>query len=161
MSKIFLVAILAVFIGANPCNKNNKSAFEKIIFHSTGCMGSCPALSLEVDSSKTIKIHRQFYKGKAVPINENSGDFQGILDQNKFDEILKIIESIKYDSLKFPEIYCCDASIKTIIVYDNGKRTYLRSMMPPKETEILISYLESLASGIELPRSKDKLKIEE
>jgi hypothetical protein len=158
----YIASVILMIITLAGCSQSvsNQFKFGKLIYHSSACMGSCPMLNLEIDSDKVIKVNRQFFTERNIPMKTNSGSFKGILNDEKFNEVLAHLESSNYDSLKFPPVDCCDAPIITIIVYCNDKRTYLKSMEPPANANNFISYLDSLTSEIKLPGTSEENKIE-
>jgi hypothetical protein len=58
--------------------------------------------------------------------------------------LITLLQICDIDKLKFDGPDCCDLPIRTIIVYYNGKRKYLRAMFPPERAENLINYLYNI-----------------
>jgi hypothetical protein len=142
-------------------NQQETYKFEKLVFHATRCFGTCPAIDLQVDSNRNIFIRRQVFKNRSETDESLSGDFSGKLDTKQYEDFLQILLSSHYDTLHFPDVFCCDGSVTTIIVYHNGQRKYLKSMFPPPEATTLIQYLKQLALETSLPRSATEIKLEE
>ncbi|MEI9945886.1 MAG: DUF6438 domain-containing protein [Chitinophagaceae bacterium] len=138
-----------------------KMQFEKIIFHSSRCYGSCPQIDFQVDSTRNIFINRKYFKSKSEEDKSKSGSFKGVLDIDTYNDLLQILEKSDYTNLKFPDITCCDGVITTIIIYSNNKRTYLKSMTPPKESSALIAFLHKLGTESELTKISDAITLEE
>lgn len=164
MKKVLLLVVTAIiFQACCVCSKINSVElleFDRIVFHSSTCFGSCPQLSIEVNRDGSTKIKRQFFTDKSEPLNEKSGEFKGHISKTALDELMLELNHSNYETLNFPNVDCCDAPIITIIIYAKGKKTYLRSMLPPKEASELIKYLSQLASDVELPKSTEKLDFE-
>jgi hypothetical protein len=159
--KNIIIISLMFFTVSCASTKNQITGFEKFVYHSTRCFGTCPSLSLEVNADKTARVQRQFFESRGKEQAENSGSFQGTLTNKQFNILMKAIKASNYESLKFPDIDCCDAPIVTIIVYANGKKTYLKSMMPPQEASELILFLQDYTSKIQLPTTTEKFEIEQ
>ncbi|MBX2931341.1 MAG: hypothetical protein KF781_05275 [Chitinophagaceae bacterium] len=159
--KTFLVSSLFFLSIGCVSTKNTMEHFEKIIFHSTTCYGSCPSLSLEVHADRSTKLQRQFYAFGGKEIAANSGTFQGSMNKQSFKLLMKTLKNSQYEKLAFPNIDCCDAPVITIIIYANGKRTYLKSMMPLQEATELIQFLTELTKDINLPTTTEKFEIEQ
>jgi hypothetical protein len=134
---------------------------QKLIFHSSICYGTCPVIDLEIDSNRNISINREVYKEEYETDSILSGNFKGILDYDKYSHLTEQLQSLNIDSLKFPKIVCCDAPVITMIVYYNGKRKYVKSMLPPKATSGLISFLTEIGGEYVLPRTDTINAIEE
>jgi hypothetical protein len=83
-----------------------------------------------------------------------------VLTQKDFNKLQGLLQNANMDSLKFPNITCCDGVITTIIVYYNGKRKYFKSMTPPTEANNLIKYLKSVGENKKLERTNVTKNIE-
>jgi hypothetical protein len=142
-------------------DKKNKMKFEKLIFHSSRCNGTCPRIDLEIDSSQAILVNREFFITKSETDLSKSGQFKGLLSTEKFNEFLNELALSNYENLEFPNVACCDGVITTLIVYGNGKKKYLKSMTPPKEGSELISFLFKLGTELPLKKTKEAVKLEE
>jgi hypothetical protein len=140
------------------CNK--KPAFDKIIFHTTGCFGSCPTYYLELDQDKKVKLFAaHIFKGEPFNIAD-TGHFAGSADDKTFKVLSTIIDTIGVDTLKFNGSTGSDGSLYTIIIYRNGKRMYLQSMFPPSKASPLIFALYDICTKSELARSTKPFSIE-
>ena len=136
-------------------------AFEKIIFHTTRCFGSCPVIDMEIDSKRRVKIHREIYKGKSQTDKKASGNFKGMIDLKTYRKLIDTLAASDYTHLKFPAEFCCDAPVISLIVYANGQRTEMTSMFPPEEAQHLIAFLRGLGVGLKLPKTQGEVRLEE
>lgn len=164
--KYFFLVFLGTVLGSCQLRKNGSSGdghpvFDKIIFHSGFCFGTCPKIDMEINSSRDMLLNREILIGRGQTDTSKSGGYKGLLEQQKFNELVQAVQSSNYAAFRFPDILCCDGPVITMIIYSNGKRTYLKSMMPPKEAEGLISYLRNLALETVLPKTSEAIKIEE
>jgi hypothetical protein len=88
------------------------------------------------------------------------GYFTGKVPDTTFNKLKNAFQALGIDTLKFNEITCCDGSIKTIIVYYNGKRKVMMSMTPPKASNSLLGLLLTICEQNNLMRSDSTFKIE-
>lgn len=164
MTKIkFLLALLCLtlpFLDSKAQTKD-KINLSKIVFHLSRCNGTCPRIDLEIDSSKNLYVDREYFKTKSETDTRFSGQFKGVLSQQDYDKLLELLLSANIDQLEFPKSGLMDTVEKTIIVYYNGQRKYLKSPEPPKEANNLIDFLTSLGNNKKLKRTKDTRDIEE
>ncbi|AWI26322.1 hypothetical protein HYN49_10650 [Flavobacterium pallidum] len=70
---------------------------------------------------------------------------EGTVNQNIFNQLLA--ELAKTDTVSFKGTNCCDAPLKTVIAYYNGKRKYFETMFPPQEGERLIAILYEISNS--------------
>ena len=164
MRKLILI-IIFVLTQFGCGKKTSEIKFEKIIYHSSGCFGTCPTYHLEVLNDKNIKLYAEtVYSGSHFTERkediEKMGYFVGKLDDTTYAKLVKEIKTIDIENLTFDGGNCCDASLKTIIIYYNGKRKYLESMFPPKNAENLISILSEICRSNNLKRRSEKFNIE-
>src|SRR6187399_743486 len=155
--------ILSVLMAFSLPGKPEKApfVFEKIIFHTTRCFGSCPVIDMEIDSKRRVVIHRAIYKGKSQIDKKTSGNFKGKLDLKTYRELIDTLKASDYTHLKFPAEFCCDAPVVSIIVYANGQRTEMASMFPPQEAQHLVAFLRGLGLSSKFPRTTEKVHPEE
>lgn len=139
---------------------SQKFVFSRIIYHSTHCNGTCPQIDLEIDSSGNVLLKREFWKAKGEVEDHGSGSFKGKIDPKTYFDLIATLIKSDYSKLKFPPEFCCDASVTTIIIYANGRRTRLSSMSPPADAYSLISFLHDLATKIKIPPTADKINLE-
>lgn len=138
--------------------------FEKIIFHTTECFGTCPVYHLQVDNSKQIKLNAQVvYKPRSGYQTDTAsqGYFKGQLSDTTFGKLIKAIQSCNLRTLKMSNALCCDGSVSTIIIYFNGQRKYFKTMFPPTIANELIKTLYGICEEGGLVKSFGKFKIEE
>ncbi len=137
--------------------------FEKLVFHTSACFGSCPEINFMIDSVRNIKINANYFKDSSGIIidKEKSGNFIGKLDNQLFNELTDLLIKAKISTINITDdSLCCDGMIKTIIVYHNGKRNYIETMFEPRILGELISYLYDLPNKIKLTRVYDKFEFE-
>lgn len=134
--------------------------FEKLIFHSSRCYGTCPEIHFQIDRNGMIVLSRQFYSSKSQSDTLRSGNFKGFLTKEQFKKFLTEVNSITYEGLQVPKVLCCDLPIVTLIVYYHDKRYYFKSMDYSGVTESLISFLRQLGIGIAIPEYKGDVQLE-
>jgi len=160
---IFIISVLC-FIS---CRKPEKIRLEKIIFHTSRCFGSCPAYHSQIESNKTFHLFAEYVSNTPdIATNLNNPDtskmgyFTGTVSDIRYAELENELQIIGLDNLQFDDVDCCDGSIKTIIIYYNGKRKALRSMRPPREADKLISLLRYITESTLTHKTTQKFDIE-
>lgn len=161
-----IIFIFSVLLLGN-CTQYKKIKLEKVIFHTSRCFGTCPAYHSEIDRNQNLLLYSEYvsktpgiYTNLNNPDTSKMGYFVGKVSDNKYQELLNEIENIGLDNLKFDGLDCCDGSIKTIIVYYNGKGKFLKSMRPPREADRLISILRFIDESTKTQRTDKKFTIE-
>lgn len=139
--------------------------FEKIIFHTTTCYGSCPVYHLEVDNKKKCKLHKElvFKEGRNRPYTPDStkiGYFYGEVSDQLFEDLIKAIKTSNLTNLEFEDIQCCDGTIFTLIIYYNNRVKYLKSMVPPRISVNLINKLIEICENSLLYESSEKFVLD-
>ena len=129
--------------------------------HTTTCYGTCPKIDLEIDSNRNIYLSGEFYKAYGLIDTAMSGKFVGKLTDTLYNELINILKTSNLRSLYFPEAEGMDGSTKTLIIYYNGQRKYLKSMFPPTIAERLILFLYRIRKIAVMTRTNEKRTIEE
>ena len=140
---------------------NKALVLERVIYHAGPCNGICPTIDMIIDSNRDVYVRRRLWTAKGEPDKAHSGNFKGKIDRHTYFNLFAELASSHYAGLQFPVDFCCDASIKTIIVYANGKRTKLSSMTPPKDALKMIAFLQDLALRLQLPPTTEDWEIEQ
>ena len=136
--------------------------FEKIIYHTTTCFGSCPEIDLEIDSNKKIYLSVWYMDGSPTQTSkERSGEFEGVLSDSLYNELILLLQTCNLKTLYFPDRTGSDAPVTTLIIYFDGKRKYLKSMFPPDIAGGLIGYLYTIPDRQKLERANAKKTLEE
>lgn len=155
----FFIAILLLLV----CCSQAQSDLQKIIYRTTGCLGSCRAYSLEIDTNKSVKlvVVKVYKKGSAEADSTRMGNFTGKLTGDQYQRLLDEVKAAGIEHLQFPDVFCCDAPIVTLIVYNNKGRNYFKSMTPPQQARSLLNYLFSLCENNTFKKTTEKLTIEQ
>ena len=135
--------------------------FKKLVYHSSRCNGPCPQISLIIERNRKVYVRRELFKTKSQADVRYSGQFSGTLNMKIYNEIIRQLKAAELDSLKFPDVDCCDGSIKILIVYFNGQRKYFKSMIPPIIVDQLLEKLSGIGLDKRLKRTSKKELIEE
>jgi hypothetical protein len=143
-------------------NKDKSIHFEKIIYHTTSCFGSCPTIDLEINKNRNIYLKGAFYKENSEYKIDSikTGQFMGKLNETLYNELINILQTCNLKKLTFPERDGQDAPVTTLIIYYNGQRKYLKSMFPPTIAYKLIRYLYYINEKANLTRTKEKRILE-
>lgn len=143
-------------------NKDKSIVFEKIIYHTTSCFGSCPTIDLEIKDDRSVYLKGQFYKDNSMfeVDSSKSGQFIGKLNDTLYAELIDILQTCNLKTLTFPERHGADAPVTTLIIYYNGQRKYLKSMFPPTIADKLIEFLFFVNTKAELTKTNEKRTLE-
>ena len=139
--------------------------FEKVIFHSSRCFGDCPVIHLQVNKDKSLLLSKlkstrmaKMVDGKLSERQEEYEYFKGEISNALYNELLAALA--KTDTVSFKGPNCCDAPMKSVIAYYNGKRRHIETMFPPKRGEELIDILYKISKSEDLERTTEKFEIE-
>jgi hypothetical protein len=137
--------------------------FEKIVFHTSKCYGTCNVYHLQVEQSGAFKLNRAFMYNHETYLEDSTaeGYFSGELPDSLYQPLLHALRTINLRSLHMDTVLCCDAPVKTVIVYFNGQRKYFKTMFPPKLTDRLILALYNICIYANGSRVKEPFKLEE
>lgn len=163
MKKLLLISI-AILTLFSCIQTDNTFKLEKIIFHTSVCFGACPVYHLQVDKDKNIKLYaeKNFQKDTFNVIDTaRTGYFTGTVSDTSFNKLITQLQTIGLDTLEFDGATCCDGSLKTIIIYYDGKRKYLKSMFPPEKAKPLIATLYEICQTPNLRKTEEKFDIEQ
>lgn len=143
-------------------NVDKSIVFEKIIYHTTSCFGSCPTIDLEIKNDKSVYLNGQFYKDNSISEMDSikSGQFFGELNDTLYNELINILQTSNLRTLTFPDTNGYDAPVTTLIIYYNGQRKYLKSMFPPTIAKKLIVFLYLVNTKADLTRIDKERTIE-
>jgi hypothetical protein len=116
-------------------NGSENYQISKIEFSSNGCHGACPVFDLKIykDSTSSFRAkHYNFSRNKEIDSNNEEGYFEGVINQEDYEEVCQIINYIELKNRKDNyfsgsmhepsstlKVYFDDGSIKTI--EDRGK----------------------------------------
>lgn len=136
-------------------NLDKSFSFEKLIYHTTECYGSCSIINLELDKNKNLYVKRKLFNNESM-----SGNYEGKLSDEQFDRLINILQTSNLKTWSFPEKDGHDGPVITLIIYYNGKRQYLKSMFPPTISQQLIDFLYNIGEGIKLEKTDNKRVLE-
>lgn len=142
----FIQLISGLMLYLNSAVPQTEVKFEKIIFHTSFCNGNCPVYHLEVDKDSSYKLYAEtIFDNNAgrlfVRDTSKIGYYRGKVGVENYSELINVLNTVGLNDLAFDNVTCCDASVKEIIVYYNGKRKSLISMSPPATARNLILLL--------------------
>ncbi len=87
------------------CATPNKTNYSKIEYEAGACFGFCPIFKMTINPDKTAIIDAErftFYEGnsKADFSKPKEGTFKTTLDQESFDKLIEMLDSLNLKSLK-------------------------------------------------------------
>ncbi|GGG32218.1 DUF6438 domain-containing protein [Bizionia arctica] len=138
--------------------------FEKLIFHSSSCFGTCPIVDLEISSNRKLKLTGDYYvENSKRKDKERSGSYIGELTEEEYNKLIDLIIKSRITTYKDTDKnanFCCDGSIKTFVVYHNGIRKYYKAMISPPLLDELISFLQTIDQKSILTKTTDEFEFE-
>ena len=136
---------------------------EKVVFHTTECFGTCSVYHLQVDGSKSFRLHAPIvYSNKGFQSDTVlQGYFIGQLSDTLYKKLIKALQTSNLRTLQMRSASCCDGSITTVIVYFNGQRKYFKTMFPPMIANNLIATLYEICENSNGTKTDEKFKLED
>lgn len=165
MKKIFYLIIPFILICC--ASKNNDNEFEKIIFHTSECFGTCPEYHLEINQKKEVKlfIEKVYQKRKIDTLK--IGYYKGKLDNETYSELISLIEKIdlKKSGINEPirepnTVVLKEGSQLSIILYIKNQRKPMIYIYPAGHWEKLMSFVYKISSSEKLTKTSEELQIE-
>ena len=103
--------------------KNNQPAkhkIEQINFRTTPCYGSCPVFNLLINPDRTSEWETPY---DVINKEQFSGNYHTTISQEKFDELINLLNYIDFTSLKdnYAVNWTDDQTSYLNITYDGGK----------------------------------------
>lgn len=161
--KTFASLLFIILLAScKPAQETDAFKFEKIMFHTSACFGTCPSYHMEVRNDRTVLLKGDSLRFKRMPNIDNSraGNFTGTVNETLYNKMVKDLREIGLDTVKFGGPDCCDGAMKTIIVYYNGKRKYLRAMFPPSHANELIGTMHKIYAEGDFKPTTQEIKVE-
>jgi hypothetical protein len=102
------------FVNYHSSSKNNN--IKKIEFVTHECFGECPQFKLIIDSNRNAQY-------EAIKYNKTYGDFEGMINEDNFDQLIQLLNYIDFTNLKnkYSVSWNDDQNCTLTITYDNGK----------------------------------------
>lgn len=143
-------------------NVDSSIKFEKIIYHTTGCYGSCPVIDIEINNQKQIYLNGTFYKDFTMFEVDTtlSGKYIGELSDLLYNELNDYLKTCSLKKLNFSENKSLEDPITTLILYYNGQRSYFKLGYTPAIIEKLIDFLFTLDQRASLKKTNEVRQLE-
>ncbi len=146
-----------------PAEPDTSIKLEKIIFHTGACLGSCPTIHLQIDAKKNVNYFAEsvYKKGSRIKDSSAIGYYKGLMSTINYNKLTMLVQSTHLDTLTYKEVKCCDASLKTIIIYyNNGQSKRITSMFLPQVMSPLVQFLNDTKDKTKLKKTKEKFQFE-
>ena len=121
--------------------------WQKILFSSTTCYGTCPAMSLQIDNTRQIK-----FRGDINAVKQ--GYYTAFLPDQLYREFLRILAISELDRPENLVMFNIDASTYKLEVHYNNKVKFIKSSFFPYVTNDLLNYLLNLPKRVELKEAE-------
>ncbi|MFY1046559.1 DUF6438 domain-containing protein [Chryseobacterium sp. GP-SGM7] len=152
MKNSFLIFILALLICG--CSKEIPR-FDKIIYKTTGCFGTCPTYYLEISSDKTIKLFAETVFKKETSIfdfkldSTKMGYFKGQLDDHTFYKLNENVKKISGPDYKYyRDDIARDTPTVTLMIQRGGDKTCYETFNPTMEFQTdIVDFLNEICSA--------------
>lgn len=126
--------------------KAKQMDFKQLKFKGTTCLGTCPDMSLQIDSHKNLL----FIGGRNA---FKQGYYQGTLSNALYKQLIEILKSSALGQLKNWKQHVFDAPEYTIDISYNGQTKHLKQFQLPAVTNELINFLLELPQKVTLKES--------
>ena len=165
MKKIFYLIVPLILIGC--ASKKNDNGFEKIIFHTSKCFGTCPEYHLELNQKKEIKLFiEKAYKKRTIDTLK-IGFYKGKIDSETYSELISLIEKIDLEKSGIVEpirepntIVLKEGSQLSLILYIKNQRKPMIYIYPAGHWEKLMSFVYKISNLENLTKTSEELQIE-
>jgi len=138
---------------------------QKIVFASSRCYGTCPSYRIQINSDKTARMIIDDYFSKPADRETEDtakqGCYTGIINDSLFNSIINDMNKVGIDSLVSDDRLCCDAPVKTIIIYSGNKRQFFHTMFPKDKFVSLIKSLYDVYNLTKWEKTYSKFAIED
>lgn len=165
MKKTFYLIIPFILISC--ASKKSDNGFEKIIFHTSKCFGTCPEYHLELNKKKEIKLFIEKAYNKRAIDSLKIGYYKGKLDNEKYSELISLIEKIDLEKsgiiepIREPNIIVLnEGSQLSIILYIKNQRKPMIYIYPAGHWKKLMSFVYKISSSENLTKINKELQIE-
>ncbi len=162
-----IIITLLILSTLKDCSQLEKTMqIEKIIFHTSGCFGTCPTYHLQIEDNKQFKLYAEtVYKKDAQNFSRDfdstrMGYCTGVADDSLFKTVNIELKSIGLDTINFNGMEYTDGPQITLIVYYDGKRKFLQSAFPTNKASRLIASLYKICETSKLKKTNEKFTIE-
>ena len=166
MKKMFYLIIISFILNSCASKKNN-NGFEKIIFHTSKCFGTCPEYHLEINKNKEVKLYVEKAYEKRKIDTLKMGYYKGKLDDKTYMEFIDLIKKIDLEKSGIIEpkrepntIILSEGSQLSIILYIKKQRKPMMYIYPAGHWEKLMSFVYKIGKSESLTKTTEKLEIE-
>jgi len=125
--------------------------FQKILFSSTTCYGTCPAMSFQIDNTKLMK-----FSGDTFAVKR--GHYTAVLPDQLYNELLNILAISELDKLENIGSFNVDVATYMLEVHYNNKVKLIKSSFFPYVTNKLLNFLVEAPKRVEL-KEAEKVEI--
>lgn len=166
MKKSYCIAI-AIFFIFSCASKKKDVKFDKVIFHTSKCFGTCPEYHLELNQNKEIKLFVEKAYTKRTIDTSKMGYYKGKLDNETYAELVNLIETIDVQKSGIIEpkqepntIIIKEGSQLSLLLYNNKERKPITYIYPAGHWQKLMKFVYEVAADDKLIKTKEKLDIE-
>ncbi len=165
--KKYLCLIIASQLVISCATKKVEDRFEKIIFHTTKCFGTCPEYHLELNKNQEIKLYTEKAYQKRKIDTSKIGYYKGKLDNKTYAEFLELLDKIDLKKSGIIEpiyepntILLNERSQLFLILYMDKKRKPIIYIYPAGHWQKIMTFLYKIAEDDSLIKINEELDIE-
>ncbi|WP_298393510.1 DUF6438 domain-containing protein [Flavobacterium sp.] len=166
MNKICGIATVALLI-IGCASKKKEPQFDKVIFHTSKCFGTCPEYHLEINDNKEIKLFIEKAYIKRTLDTSKIGYYKGKLGNETYDELTNLIKTIDLQKSGIIEpkqepntITNNEGTQLSVLLYNNKKRKPIIYIYPAGHWRKLMKFVYEVAADDKLIKTTEKLNIE-
>lgn len=164
MKNIIYLTFVSLFIISCSAQKTNLR-FEKIIFHTSACFGTCPEYHLELNNKKEIKLYIEKAYQKRNIDTLKIGYYKGKLDNDTYTEFINLLDKIDLEKSGIMEfepktIELNEGSKMSLILYMDKQRKPIKYIYPEGHMQKLMTFLYKITDHESLIRINEKLEVE-
>ncbi|CAM4426528.1 DUF6438 domain-containing protein [Flavobacterium terrigena] len=165
--KKYLYLIITSHLIISCATKKNEDRFEKIIFHTTKCFGTCPEYHLELNKNQEIKLYIEKAYQKRILDTSRIGYYKGKLDNKTYAEFLELLGKMDLDKSGIIEperepntVVLRETSQLYLILYNDKLRKPIIYIYPAGHWQKIMAFLYKIAEDKSLTKTNEELDIE-
>jgi hypothetical protein len=128
--------------------------FERLFFQGTPCLGTCPGMKLEIDSSGQVHFYGEYYTGQYI------GFYKAQLNNEQLNRLVEILKKSELD--RFPEGLGqgVDAPTYTFKFRYNNRVKASKGSHVPYFNKPLLRYLLAIYTELTLIKSDEEYRFD-
>ncbi|GAB4043459.1 hypothetical protein [Spirosoma litoris] len=136
--------------------------FEKLVFSSGLCHGSCPKYEYELTNKKAFRLHiiTAFANRSFMRDSTAQGCFIGEVPDSLYRKVIDALQTCYLRQLIVEPALCCDAPLKKLSIQFNGQKKTIETMFPPVIMTKLFAVLSQIYDAAPRKRTDTPFDLE-